>query len=79
MCRGDAGFWFQNQVPDSHFDERNTLYELRLWSVGRAGLEPAAAQRLPSSLGPCANTTIGVWSEDSLDRTGVVAVYGQPA
>lgn len=27
----------------------------------------------------CANTNIGVWSENSLDRTVVVAVYGQPA
>jgi uncharacterized protein YkwD len=27
----------------------------------------------------CANTLIGVWSENSLDRTVVVAVYGQPA
>jgi hypothetical protein len=26
----------------------------------------------------CANTPIGVWSENSLDRTVVVAVYGQP-
>jgi uncharacterized protein YkwD len=26
----------------------------------------------------CANTKIGVWSENSLDRTVVVAVYGQP-
>lgn len=26
----------------------------------------------------CANTTIGVWSENTLDRTVVVAVYGQP-
>lgn len=26
----------------------------------------------------CANTAIGVWSENSLDRTVVVAVYGQP-
>jgi uncharacterized protein YkwD len=26
----------------------------------------------------CANTAIGVWSESSLDRTVVVAVYGQP-
>jgi uncharacterized protein YkwD len=26
----------------------------------------------------CANTDIGVWSENSLDRTVVVAVYGQP-
>jgi uncharacterized protein YkwD len=26
----------------------------------------------------CANTRIGVWSENSLDRTVVVAVYGQP-
>jgi hypothetical protein len=25
----------------------------------------------------CANTAIGVWSENSLDRTVVVAVYGQ--
>jgi hypothetical protein len=46
---------------------------------GGAGLEPAAAQRLPSPLGPCTNTTIGVWSENSLDRTVVAAVYGQPA
>lgn len=27
----------------------------------------------------CANTAIGVWSETSLDRSVVVAVYGQPA
>lgn len=26
----------------------------------------------------CANTTIGVWSENALDRTVVVAVLGQP-
>jgi uncharacterized protein YkwD len=26
----------------------------------------------------CANTAIGVWSENSLDRTVVVAVFGQP-
>lgn len=26
----------------------------------------------------CSNTAIGVWSENSLDRTVVVAVYGQP-
>lgn len=26
----------------------------------------------------CRNTAIGVWSENSLDRTVVVAVYGQP-
>jgi hypothetical protein len=26
----------------------------------------------------CANTAVGVWSESSLDRTVVVAVYGQP-
>jgi len=27
----------------------------------------------------CANTNIGVWSDNSMDRTVVVAVYGQPA
>jgi hypothetical protein len=27
----------------------------------------------------CANTQMGVWSENILDRTVVVAVYGQPA
>jgi hypothetical protein len=27
----------------------------------------------------CTNTDIGVWSESSLDRTVVVAVYGSPA
>jgi uncharacterized protein YkwD len=26
----------------------------------------------------CANTSIGVWSNNALDRTVVVAVYGQP-
>ena len=26
----------------------------------------------------CANTAIGVWSENSLDRSVVVAVYGKP-
>ncbi|WP_139825037.1 CAP domain-containing protein [Mycobacterium conspicuum] len=27
----------------------------------------------------CANTVMGVWSENALDRTVVVAMYGQPA
>ena len=27
----------------------------------------------------CANTAIGVWSENSLDRSVVVAVYGRPS
>ena len=27
----------------------------------------------------CANTQMGVWSQNSLDRSVVVAVYGQPA
>jgi uncharacterized protein YkwD len=27
----------------------------------------------------CAHTAVGVWSENSIDRTVVVAVYGQPA
>ncbi len=27
----------------------------------------------------CANTAIGVWSENSLDRSVVVAVFGQPS
>lgn len=27
----------------------------------------------------CANTQIGVWSENSLDRSVVVAVFGIPA
>ena len=27
----------------------------------------------------CANSAIGVWSENSLDRSVMVAVYGQPA
>ena len=27
----------------------------------------------------CANTVMGVWSENSLDRSVVVAVYGKPA
>jgi hypothetical protein len=27
----------------------------------------------------CANTNIGVWSENSIDRTVVIAVYGQPS
>jgi hypothetical protein len=26
----------------------------------------------------CANSAMGVWSENSLDRTVVVAVYGRP-
>ena len=26
----------------------------------------------------CTNTAIGVWSENSLDRTVLVAVYGRP-
>lgn len=30
------------------------------------------------TMSDCANTQIGVWSENSLDRTVVVAVYGQP-
>lgn len=31
-----------------------------------------------STMQDCRNTAIGVWSENSLDRTVVVAVYGQP-
>jgi len=31
-----------------------------------------------SVMSDCANTSIGVWSENSLDRSVVVAVYGQP-
>ncbi len=30
-------------------------------------------------LSDCANTAIGVWSANSLDRSVVVAVLGQPA
>lgn len=32
-----------------------------------------------STMANCANSTIGVWSLNSLDRSVVVAVYGQPA
>lgn len=32
-----------------------------------------------ATMSNCANTEMGVWSENSLDRTVVVAVYGQPA
>jgi hypothetical protein len=31
-----------------------------------------------ATMANCANTQMGVWSENSLDRTVVVAVYGQP-
>ncbi len=31
-----------------------------------------------TTMSDCANSQIGVWSENSLDRTVVVAVYGQP-
>jgi hypothetical protein len=31
-----------------------------------------------SIMSNCANTQIGVWSVNSLDRSVVVAVYGQP-
>lgn len=31
-----------------------------------------------SIMSDCGNTLIGVWSENSLDRTVVVAVYGKP-
>jgi uncharacterized protein YkwD len=32
-----------------------------------------------ATMSNCANSQIGVWSENSLDRTVVVAVYGTPA
>ncbi|ORW32877.1 hypothetical protein AWB91_09725 [Mycobacterium paraense] len=32
-----------------------------------------------ATMANCANTEMGVWSENSFDRTVVVAVYGQPA
>jgi uncharacterized protein YkwD len=32
-----------------------------------------------ATMSDCANTVIGVWSANSLDRSVVVAVYGQPA
>jgi len=31
-----------------------------------------------AAMSNCANTDIGVWSENALDRSVVVAVYGQP-
>ena len=31
-----------------------------------------------ATMSNCANSQVGVWSENSLDRTVVVAVYGQP-
>ena len=33
---------------------------------------------LAAIMANCANTAVGVWSENSIDRTVVVAVYGQP-
>lgn len=35
--------------------------------------------RASAIMADCANTAIGVWSENSLDRSVVVAVYGRPA
>jgi uncharacterized protein YkwD len=32
-----------------------------------------------ATMSDCRNTNIGVWSENSLDRTVVVAVYGEPS
>ncbi|WP_163886563.1 CAP domain-containing protein [Mycolicibacterium hippocampi] len=37
-----------------------------------------ANPRYLATMRNCANTEIGVWSENRLDRTVVVAVYGQP-
>lgn len=43
---------------------------LRQWYYNQADL---------AIMSNCANTDIGVWSENSIDRTVVVAVYGTPA
>jgi uncharacterized protein YkwD len=48
----------------------NTLDVITQW------YHDPAALRIMSD---CANTAIGVWSENSLDRSVVVAVYGRPA
>lgn len=42
--------------------------------INRWYSDPAAL----ATMSNCANTQIGVWSENSMDRTVVVAVYGQP-
>lgn len=48
----------------------NTLDAITQW------YQDPVARRIMSD---CANTAIGVWSENSLDRSVVVAVYGRPA
>ena len=48
----------------------NNLTVIQQW------FDDAAAHAI---MADCANTAIGVWSENSLDRSVVVAVYGQPA
>lgn len=48
----------------------NTLDAITQWYH-----DPVALQ----SMSDCANTAIGVWSENTLDRSVVVAVYGKPA
>lgn len=48
----------------------NNLEVIRQWYY-----DPVAR----AIMSDCANTAIGVWSENSLDRSVVVAVYGQPA
>lgn len=47
----------------------SSLELLNLWYHNPAYLEIMSS---------CTNTQIGVWSENSVDRTVVVAVYGQP-
>lgn len=48
----------------------NNLDVIRQWFA-----DPVAH----ATMADCANTAIGVWSLNSLDRSVVVAVYGQPA
>jgi uncharacterized protein YkwD len=47
----------------------NNLEVLRMWYY-----DPVAYAIMSN----CANTAIGVWSENSFDRSVVVAVFGQP-
>ncbi len=48
----------------------NNLDVITQWYQDRVALR---------TMSDCANTAIGVWSENSVDRSVVVAVYGRPA
>lgn len=79
---GSDGSLPQDRARDAGFNGRATQTVATMPSIGINAVDvlgqwwwdpPSRAM-----MQDCANTAIGVWSENSLDRSVLVAVYGRP-